>query len=297
MKQVVQEVLKGNKTIVSRRTSSVSDKKDPSLDQINRPNYQRLKQEKRLAYQKQGSTPNRQNKIKRQATGLLKNQFNEESISKLNSLKLAQGNIPIKHTNQMQQQQSRIVGKTKNGGCIWFFPKLPEALLGSFHRSINNVAVGTIKMPTCLPNYLLLINEVIRNNQDIKFYIAWDKEGKTPFIAELYDEDEKRLEKIMHDIYQKLNRRALKQHEIYTTVSPGSWLLSQLMINSSVEAVAFLEGVPYYTSIVLMDRLLKNYACTDVDFEINNNYLLLTGNYHVISKLIKELKKEAAGLT
>lgn len=58
MKQVVQEVLKGNKTIISNRVDNANRQPaSASLGDIKRPNYQRLKQEQRLSVLENSSPP------------------------------------------------------------------------------------------------------------------------------------------------------------------------------------------------------------------------------------------------
>ncbi|WP_144462084.1 hypothetical protein [Siminovitchia fortis] len=306
MKQVVQEVLKGNKTIISNRVDNANRQPaSASLGDIKRPNYQRLKQEQRLSVLENSSPPSAGYKkpaAQSRPNGLSDKHFNEESISRLRSISMAQGKVsrksgvPARGGNR-QAKSAKMIGHTRNGGCVWFFPDLPQELMGSFHRPLNRAAVGAVKMPECLPSYLLLVNEIIRDNQDIKFYISWERGGDAPFTAEFYDDDVDRLERVMNEIYQKLNRRSLKHFETFTAISPSPWLTKQLNISLSVDAIAILEGVSYYSSIVLMDSLLKNFENTGIDYEIEEKYLLLKGNYHVISELVTELKKEAGRLT
>ncbi|WP_430784548.1 hypothetical protein VBD025_08740 [Virgibacillus flavescens] len=304
MKQVVQEILQSSKPEKSRQDireyHPAQDLPDAPLKNIKRPNHQRIKKNQRLSYD---DIPSKSTKpIERNSSvSILPKQFNEASLSNLQSRSLVQGNVPKRNNTvssgrSLQKPMSRIIGTTKNDGCVWFYPQLPENLMGSFQRALNSVAVGVVKMPECLPSHILLINEIIRNNQDVKFHISWNKDGTAPFTCELYDENIDRLEKIMNDIYQKLNRRSLKKCEAYTAISPSSWLTKQLQITPSAEAIAFLEGVSYYSGIVLMDSLLKNFEDGDFTYEISDKYILLEGNYHVISKLVTELKKEAARL-
>ncbi|GIN98841.1 hypothetical protein J6TS1_47110 [Siminovitchia terrae] len=305
MKKVVQEVLQGNKMIM---TNSVNNKNRPpanvSLSDIKRPNYQQLKQEQRLSVLEESrpsSIGNKKAAVQSRPNGLSDKHFNEESISRLRSISMAQGKVSRKSAepargDHKQTKSAKIIGHTRNGGCVWFFPTLSQKLMGSFQRPLNRAAIGAVKIPECLPSYLLVVNEIIRDNQDIKFYISWERGGDAPFTAEFYDDDVDRLERVMNEIYQKLNRRALKHFESYTIISPSPWLTKQLNISLSVDAIAILEGVPYYTSIVLMDSLLKNFENTGIDYEIEEKYLLLKGNYHVISELVTELKKEAGRL-
>jgi len=306
MKQVVQEVLQGNKTIVSNRVDKTNrPTSNVSLNDIERPNYQRLKKDQRLSVlenSKPSMPGNKKPANQRGPHTLTEKQFNENSISRLRSISLAQGKVsrktnPSAGGNHRHKKPARIIGHTRNGGSVWFFPGLPKELMGSFHRPLNRAAVGVVKMPDCLPSYLLLVNEIIRDNQDIKFYISWEREGDAPFTAEFYDDDVDRLERVMNEAYQKLNRRSLKQVEAYTAISPSPWLTKQLNISLSVDAIAILEGVPYYTGIVLMDSLLTNFENTGLNYEIAEKYVLLKGNYHVISELVTELKKDAARLT
>lgn len=302
MKQVVQEILQGNKTIVSRKVEQPNKiTENPALAHIKRPNYQRMHKEERLGFkQKNPKSPNMSSKsIKKQnRSSLQPRQFNEESISALRSLALAQGKVPNQNsfTGNDSSNASKIIGKTRNGGTVWFFPQLVTGLRSSFGRMLNNEAVGVVSMTECLPSQLLMINEVIRNNQGMKFSVSWTKDAISAFTAELYDENTGRLEQVMFDLYQQLNRRSLKAFEAYTLSSPDRWLAGHLDIGKSVESIAVLEGIPYYTSIVLMDTLLKRHDGKDFNFEIQQNYLLLSGKYDIVSSVIDVLKREAAKL-
>lgn len=300
MKQVVQEIMQRNKTIVSHGVDTKTSGATPALTNIKRPNYQRLKQEERLRFTKnsQPTRPHPTSSESKKRTSPLRKQFNEESISALSSLALVQGNLPKRNArmpsrNQMAEDKARIIGKTRNGGMVWFFPKPNEELRNHFSRPLNREAVGVVRMPECLPSQLLLIDEVIQEHPEVKFSVTWEKNLATSFTVELFADDAERLEKIMHDVYQRLNRRSLKAFETYTVSSPSAWLKSQLKLNQSAEGIAILEGIPYYTSILLMDHLLKDYETSDFQFVMEQNYLLLFGNYDVISKMINELKKEA----
>ncbi|WP_234982586.1 hypothetical protein [Ornithinibacillus halophilus] len=303
MKQVVQEILHGNKTVISKPVQEKSSSKPTSnnvLKNINRPNYQQKKKNHRLKVKENVHKPAAvlKNTPTKQRTNNRK-ELNEKSISKLNSITLAEGNLPKRNNNYIHQNQrynakSRLIGKTKNGGFVWFYPELSMDLIQSFQRPLDRVAVGVIQMPNSLPSYLLLVNEVIRQNQDIKFHVMWDSEANSTFTAELYDEDVGRLERIMNDLYQKLNRNSMKRYETYTAISPSSWLSRQLKASPSVEAIAFLEGISYYNNIILVDQLLEKFAANEFQFYIHKNYILFEGNYHIVSKLIGELKKLAA---
>lgn len=314
MNQVVKEILQNNKTIVSRSVNvhdtNQSSGTGTTINGIKRPNYQQLKKEKRLSYAPKnnpGAPSNnpalRGNNTRRQGNvRALTKQFNEESISQLQTVSLAQGKVPNKipgsnhHQNNNSGNAAKIIGNTRDGGCVWFFPNPAIGLIKSFQRPLTSASVGVVKMPKCLPSYLLLINETLRNNQSVKFHLSWSKEEDIPFTVELYDDDARLLEKIMQDIFQKLNRRSFKQYESYTMVSPSSWLSKQLNVEASIEAIAILEGVPFYTNIVLMDILSKKFATDNFSYDIKENYLLLKGNYHTVSNLVTELKKEAARL-
>lgn len=315
MKQVVQEVLNKNTTIVSNKsnrpmTNPVNERGSTlGLQHIKRPNYQQLKKDERLSiitnkrsnkptYHQQSNRGNAISDKKRTNSSILPERFNRESVSKLSSLTLAQGNTSargntVRSRGGQSTDKGKLIGKTKNNGYVWFFPNVQNELRGNFNRSLNNTSIGVIQMPECLPSYLLLINDVVRNNQQIEFYISWDGEGKKPFVAELYNSDPSKLKTIMNELFEKINRRSLKQSEVYIAPSPSSWLSKQLNINSPVDSIAFLEGVPYYSSILLIDKRLKDNPNCNVDFEITKNYLLLKGNEQTITKLITEMKREA----
>ncbi|MBP2257021.1 hypothetical protein [Virgibacillus alimentarius] len=319
MKQVVQEVIKGNKTIVSNRTNQTNrqavnrNRNNPSspLANIKRPNYQQIKKDKRLSFaakgsnavNKRSSASNLSGRIKERASestrsrSMSPKQLNDASISKLSSLSLAQGQMTggSHYSGGPREKSAKVIGSVKNGGHVLFFPNIPTELKNNFNRAQGASAVGVIAMPDCLPSYLLLVNEVIRNNQRITCDLSWNVDGNAPFRAELYDDDVDRLERIMKDAYQKINRRSLKQYETYLEKSPSTWLSKQLHVGA-VDAIALLEEVPYYKGIVLMDFLLKKFKEDSFNFEIKQCYLLLTGNEQVVSKLITALKKEAPRL-
>lgn len=296
MKQVVQEIMQRNKTIVSRKVDSPPNKPNPSLANIKRPNYQRLKEKERLAFTKNKQLPVRSGTIANRNHQLspMPKQFNEESISALSSLSLVQGKVPSRNSfsvsTRSRQDKAKVIGKTRNGGFVWFFPQLEDKLRNSFGRALSSEAVGVVQMPECMPSQLLLIDEVVQQNPGIKFSVTWAKDEKSTFTAELFDDDPNRLEKIMNDMYQKLNRRSLKSFETYTLSSPSPWLKSQLNITGSDKGIAFVEGISYYTSILLMDHLLKNSGTSDFQFEIAHKFLLLSGNVTIITQLVNELK-------
>lgn len=326
MKRVIQEVMKGNRTIVSHSqnrpgkgfrtsTSEPNEKQDrahapASLKEIRRPNYQRLKQDKRLSFAKKdrttksSSAPARGNRNNRNSSqkrtnpaSVLPKQFNEESISTLSSLSLAQGHVSRnQYALSRDTEKSRLLGKTKNGGYVWFYPHINQDLSSYFNRSLSEGSAGVVHMPDSFPSYLLWVNEVIRQHPEIKFHLSWDPDGEAPFTVELYDDQIDRLENIMNDLYQKLNRRSMKQFEAYTAESPSTWLSKQLHIQSSVDAIAFLEGIHYYTSIVLIDQALDRFSQDEFTYEIKHNYLLISGQSQVVSQIISELKKEVTRL-
>src|SRR5699024_12498805 len=76
-----------------------------------------------------------------------------------------------------REKSANVIRSVKNGGHVLFFPNITTELNNNFNRAQGASAVGVIAMPDCLPSYLLLVNEVIRNNQCITCDLSWNVDG------------------------------------------------------------------------------------------------------------------------
>src|SRR5699024_5864228 len=228
------------------------------------------------------------------SASILPHSYNVDNVSRLSSFTLSQGKASNHgHVRNTLRTNEKLIGTTRNGGNIWFFEHVNNDLVDSFNRSIRNVSIGVIEMPENLPSYLLIINDMIRKGKNLEFYVSWDKENEEQFLVELYSEDAKQLESIVRDIYQAINRRSIKRVDSHVVSAPSPWLSKQFNLNTSVDALAILEGIPYYTGVLLVNKVLDEGHNHSFDYEINNNHILLKGDYETVSDLVTQLKKVA----
>lgn len=302
IKNIVEEVLNRGKPIrtgtayssidESKRTNKQNEKvSDDVFEGLRRPNYQREKMKQRLSAKGAGSVKRTHNPSVHQTKNTVARPIENHSFSQLKTMSLVHGNSSLQN-GMKTKQTGRVIGKTRDGGYAWFFPNVSKEVANYFHRPPGDAAIGVVKVSTCLPSQLLFVNEMIRKHSDIRYFLNWDKDGDGPFVLELFDHNHERLESVLNDIYQKLNRRSLKQTEVYTEVSPGPWLSKQLGLSDSVGVVAIMEGVEFYTSIMLIENYLHKSSDVNVSFEVERNYLLLKGDQHV-SNIITQIKREA----
>lgn len=311
MKNVVQEVLNrnnkspSNKKVApsapvhrqnegSRKVTVKSDEtSDNDLSAINRPNYQNQKRKNRLLPTETG--------VKLELT---------DSVSQLSTLSLVQGNKPREQAQPYSRQvavpnskpvfgsntvtKPQQIGKTKDGSYVWYFPDVDQGLKSLFRGKYNSQMVGVVTSEKCYPSHLFLVDEVLREIPKVEYHMLWDKENNQGFVLELFMNDEKQLNNILKEIYQKLNLRALKGIEAYSSVSPSAWLSRQLKLDSSHPAVAVLEGIPYYKSVAILDHYFKRNPTMKLNFMIENEYLILMGESQIISQAIDTLKQEAS---
>lgn len=309
MKSIVQEVL--NKQGSSATFIQTQTVKNPSvsnsapLTNLNRPNYQRMKKEQRLSVSSATQTTKHNQPVTKPKSHVNNNNhLNKDLLSQLSTVSLGQGKVEkqafsggsgFQRTNKVHQAP-KLLGKTKDSSFIWYFPTVSEQIEQKFKRTIDSNAVGVITSKTCLPSQLLIVNDVMRENPDVKYHLTWDRNNKDPFVWELYDRDAARLEKKLQTILQIFHRKSSKNIDSYTVVSPSAWLSKQLNIGASVEAISVLEGVPYYASLLLLEQYFGSGDQMPFQYEIENNYLILSGAHHVVSKVIQDFRRKAESL-
>lgn len=318
MKTIVQEVMKSKteKTkenplishrgaqYVPARTSQQNREQNDMVQKIHRPNYQQKNIEKRL------SILGSEQKIKQEMPYPLEiknskeinershtKNFNINQLAKLQSLSLVQGHTSFSNQDgsdtREKNEKSMFIGQTKDGVKAWLFKNLHSSVQNSFQRSIKANSIGVIVSNHCTPGQLFLLNEALRSYPSIKYYMTWEKESKQSFVLELYENDSEIVSKAIKLIFQSLSQNAYKLVKAYKTPSPSPWLIKQLGLKSQVEAVAVVEGLDLYTSILLLDRLLKKSANASFSYTLEKNYLLLYGNYEVISQATEQISKDA----
>lgn len=319
MKSIVQEVMKPKvrkpkeNPLISRETHNISSQSNyqyleqlnhhDTIPKINRPNYQQKNIEKRLSVvaNEQKSMQEKEfpvaniNSNENKQRSFTKN-FKDNQLAKLQSLSLVQGQTSYSKNHQStateKSEKSLFIGQTKDGVKAWQFSNLHSSLKNSFQRSIKANSIGVIVSNHCTAGQLFLLNEALRSYPSLKYYMTWDKENKQNFVLELYENDSEIVSKAIKSIFQSLSQNAYKQVKAYKTPSPSPWLIKQLGLKVQVEAVAVLEGIETYTSILLLDRLFKKSANVHFDYSLEKNYLLLFGNYEVISHMTEHILKE-----
>lgn len=321
MKSIVQEVLKpvnkpkenpifGGKTkyIYSKSTVKSTAKTDQNerIQGIERPNYQQINIQKRLAGLSVTPSANQTSNspISAPRNNFTNNQINKEfvtgSLSKLQTISLVQGNqssnsssknpAPDRHS---LNEQSQFIGETKNGIKAWIFSSLHHQLLGVFQRPLKTNSIGVISCEQSTIGQLFLVNEVLREFSAIKYNLTWEKDQRSGFVIELYEENLDRLSRAVNLLFQRLSRHCNKQIQYFKVQSPSPWLTKQLNLTSHTEGAAVIEGIEKYWSVHLMDRYLKQSSTEHFNFKIEGNYILLYGKYDTISKAADELQKQA----
>ncbi|MEH7392641.1 hypothetical protein [Bacillus sp. JJ1474] len=320
MKNIVQEVLKpankprenplfngGNSRFVYSK-STVNDNKQEASKQsiagINRPNYQQKNIQKRLA-----GVPANTNKdlINHSSKNEQRNVHTKTgssdsitgSISKLQKISLVQGNQPLNkpqkgsYVNNHFNEESKFIGQTRNGIKAWVYSGLSEKLMESFQRPLKSHSVGVISSEQSSIGQLFLVNEILREYSAMKYSLLWEKEKSSGFILELYEEDTAKLIEAVKTLFQKLSHHSYKPLQLFKVHSPSPWLTKQLNLNAHVDGVAVLDGINHYSSILILDRLLKKSPNINFNYTVEKGYLLLYGPFITISEVSAELLKEA----
>jgi hypothetical protein len=309
MKSVVAEALRGKKTPSAKKENKIhvtaSSPKltnhtthPSSLDSIIRPNYQNKNVEKRLSVlnqQKNESISNsatKPNEVTKPSTTYV-----EDSISSLRKVSLSQGKSDAPSPRVQHQQpdsnKAQLVGSTKDGTSVWFYPTVHSHLTQLFHRSISGYSVVVVGSKSCYPSQLLLLNDLLNSYPDLKYHLTWNKGNIQPFTLELYETNTVRLEKTAKDIYQHLTKRSLKSTDAYQVNSPSAWLSKQLGITKSVESAGIVEGLSYHHCLLLLDQYFKGGNDSSISFQVEDNYLLITGRAQQVSDALVNLKKLA----
>ncbi|MCA1029852.1 hypothetical protein LCL95_02245 [Bacillus timonensis] len=315
MKNIVAEVLNSNTKLVQSKSNPIKSNKHikptaaKEIVGVERPNYQKQKIEKRLAVleEEQAETvfPSKNQSLNQASrTTLSTNTHNsrtfiEGSLANLIKMSLVQGNMYQKQPNayaeaqsNVQLQKGKLIGKSKDDTYVWFFPTIHPNLQTYFHRTPSQQAVVVVTAQSCLPSQLFLLNAILREHSDLKYYICWDKSCSKPFKLELLCEDANRLEKIAKHIFQKIGNRSMKKIDSTFSHSPSAWLCKQLDITQTVQSVGVIEGIDYYGNLFLLDRFLKSKDSSNLAFKVEEKYLLVTGGPDKVEKAVLELRKE-----
>lgn len=320
MKNIVQEVLKpankprenplfnGGASRFVYSKSTVNDKKQEvpkqSIAGINRPNYQQKNIQKRLAGLPANTNKNpiiqsSKNEQRNVHTKTASKDTITGSLSKLQTISLVQGNQPLNKPqigsfiNKNFNEESKFIGQTRNGIKAWVYSGLSEKLLESFQRPLKSHSVGVISSEQSTIGQLFIVNEILREFSAMKYSLIWDKDKSSGFVLELYEEDTAKLTEAVKTLFQKLSHHSYKPLQLFKVQSPSPWLTKQLNLNAHVDGVAVLDGINHYSSILILDRLLKKSPNIKLNYSVEKGYLLLYGPFLTISDASDELLKEA----
>ncbi|MBS4189440.1 hypothetical protein KHA94_04300 [Bacillus sp. FJAT-49705] len=321
MKNVVKEVLKptqkpkenplfGSETKFLYTNSIINktaeSKQNQTIQGISRPNYQLKNLQKRLSGISVDSPNQTENHSPKagfisQSNSQSPRNIVEGSLSKLQALSLVQGNNSINTHHQANitvnrnlfNEESQFIGQSREGVKAWVFSGLHPNLLTSFQRSLKSNSIGVIVAEKCSVGQLFLLNDILREFSSIKYCLTWDKESKQDFVLELYEDQTEILTKAVKMLFQRLSQNSFKPIQVFKANSPGPWLTKQLGLKTHVDGAAVIEGIDYYSAILLLDRLIKKSPSKNFDYVIEKKYLLLYGNYEIVSQLSEELKNQA----
>ncbi|MBU8878560.1 hypothetical protein BGM26_06100 [Bacillus sp. FJAT-29790] len=316
MKSIVEEVMKPNqkpkenplfkggshsKSFTPLTKAVVKNKQ--TIPGINRPNYQRENMQKRLSLMSIESPNSIAEKPITKQTYHSPKGFAKGSLAMLQTMSLVQGTrsgnnhqAQTTSSNNQTNKASQFIGQTKDGVKAWLFSDFHPSLQDSFQRSLKTTSVGVISSVKCTAGQLFLLNEVLREFSSLKYYLTWDKENKKTFVLELYEHDPEVVSQAVNILFQKLSQNSYKSIQVFKSPSPSPWLIKQLNLKTHVNGIAVLEGIDYYSAVLLLDRHFKTSPNINFAYVLEKNYLLLHGNYKIVSQVSDELQNAAERL-
>ncbi|PAE26499.1 hypothetical protein [Bacillus sp. 7894-2] len=310
IKSVVEEVMKPyskqKMNPIKGAANFSPPRRKPGLESgipgISRPNYQKEKMNKRIAV-KHADPPqaaNPQPNLRRQTVSLSSpTPSAKEKIAQLQTLSLVQGKQRASGRAESAEtkpgrnvRESQLIGQTPEGVKVWLFSDLHPTLEGSFQRELKTASIGVVTSEKCTPGQLFLLNDLLREFPSLRYCLSWDKNSGQSFSLELYEEDDGLLLNALKSFFKKLSQKKFKTITAHKEKSPSPWLTKQLGLNSSIGGVAVIEGIDYYSSILLLDRHMKKNTEEQIKFLIEKNYLLLHGQFDEVSRITDLLCKE-----
>lgn len=303
VKQIVEGVMNRNATdgsatiktriAASSNTAPSSPPQQVDVANIPRPNYQRDKKSQRLKPLSQTNAPAQ---ASRERTA--KNRRQHNVFSQLKQLSLVQGkgfnsdNSPVTASPFNDRESSaKLIGKTRAGSCVWFFPTVRARLKSLFNVSTNRGGVGVITANECYPGQLFLIEEMLKQLPMIEYHLEWENRQDHPFVCELFSEDSDQLEKLLKNLYQTLNRQQLNPMNTHIVTSPSAWLSRRLELSQSVQAIGVVEGVSYYHGLQMIDYCLTKQPDVALQFKVKPHYTLLVGDRDIVTEALHLFKQ------
>ncbi|MDM5225686.1 hypothetical protein QUF73_05625 [Cytobacillus sp. NJ13] len=310
IKSVVEEVMKPYGKSKINPINGVSNQSPPGRQQgtkksipgISRPNYQKEKMNKRISINHADpvKTADPHPNLRRQtASHSSPKPSAKEKIAQLQTLSLVQGKQPVSSKADFADikpdrnaRESQLIGQTPDGVKVWLFSDLQSALESSFQRELKTASIGVITSEKCTPGQLFLLNDLLREFPSLRYCLTWDKNSGQSFSLELYEDDHRTLLNALKSFFKKFSQKSFKTTQIYREKSPSPWLTKQLGLNTSTGCVAVIEGIDYYTGILILDRYMKKSTSEQFNFLIEKKYLLLHGHYDEVSRISDQIHKE-----
>jgi hypothetical protein len=291
MKNIVQEVLNSkNMTIVVPEKKE--EKPATSLEGLFRPNYQRKKQQQRSSFETQTQLPSQQVTAPPNTNkDILNHQLSSlQRVSAPRTQSNGQGlNRAIGNS---KEEAPQLIGKTRNQQYIWYFPVISHRLQNLCKFNVQKGhALGVI---TGILNsgMLFLIDEYLQKSQAIYCEPCLEFQESKVATLHIYSNDERQLQAMLKEIYNRLNRRALRSIETYSVKNPSDFLRESLGLKRGSSA-AVLEGIHSFNAIALVERYYQQNVHVHAEFQVKEDYLIVEGDFQQVDSLIQHLKQEA----
>lgn len=317
MRNIVNGILNKNGSFPSTARPIATQPSGQENDQtavplnLKRPNYQRDKMKQRLSpiINRMGSsqmqaaktnepgtpkTPpvsiqHKPNRVENPVPGV----YVENALSPLQRLSLFQVIGQETPSSLSQQEQAQFIGKTRDGSYVWFYPKLDPSLATYLQvAGKENEAVGIVAASRFSSGQLFLIDEVMKEFPQLAYNTDACKTEEFPFVFRVTGHNPAEIQKLVKEIYLRLNRRVVHGVTSYFTAQPTRFLVQHLQLQNQ-EAVAVLDGINTFHGVGLLDRLLKQKRLASLRFRVESSYLLIQGEQELVRNTMAALKQEA----
>ncbi|MNO24118.1 hypothetical protein D3C76_139300 [compost metagenome] len=255
---------------------------------IHRPNYQKDKRDQRLNAAAATISSN--------STAVhLTREFIEQSMSPLLRMSLVQGRTREECNTECtvpsgQGAGAGVIGENCDGLSFWHYPELQSELFSQIGiRRTSAKSAGIVAAERCKPGYLFLLDEALGASK-LEYEISWNKERGSAFQAIVLGESSAELAEVLQQISDQCEKNGKENIRNYISLEPSSFLLKYLGVSNG-NSIAVWEGLSRYRSVALMDRALKQGMNTSVKYNIEAEYLLLTGGREELSAAIAVLQK------
>lgn len=299
MKSIVQEVLNRGNTVPEKcEQSQATPSQATSVEGIYRPNYQRKKQQQRVAMSsaEPQDQPQDQPQVKSSSKPYMNRSFQNEQLSSLQRVSAPRLQPAEQQANRItgnsNVESPQFIGKTRNHQYIWYFPAISHRLQAFRSLDIQKghflgVIIGVLK-----PGILFLIDELLDRNKAIQCDPCLECQESKVTALNIYSNDERQLQAMLKEVYNRLNRWALCSIEAYSVKNPSDFLRESLGLKKGTSA-AVLDGIHPLNAIALLERYYHQNAHVHAEIQVKDEYILIQGEFRQVDSLIQHLKHEA----